>query len=123
MAGIPGRLWRKYQIQTDFMGYVCSIGVRMGSNVRLYSGDPGMFGSEPFLITLGDNVYITAGVRFITHDGGTLILRKEVPDLDYRRRSLSVMTFTSVWKRLSCRECDWDRCVIGASAVVTKDIP
>ena len=25
---------------------------------------------------------ITAGCQFITHDGGTLILRKEVPDLE-----------------------------------------
>ena len=33
------------------------------------------FGSEPFLITLGDNVRITEGVSFITHDGGVSVLR------------------------------------------------
>lgn len=34
------------------------------------------------MITLGKNVYITAGVKFITHDGGTLLFRDRVPDLE-----------------------------------------
>lgn len=48
--------------------------------VTLYTNPYKTFGSDPWMITLGDNVHITSGVRFITHDGGTLILRKEVPD-------------------------------------------
>ena len=38
--------------------------------------------TEPWLITLGNNVHITDGVKFITHDGGTLLYRKFVPDLE-----------------------------------------
>ena len=34
------------------------------------------------MITLGNNVHITDGVKFITHDGGTLIYRQYVPDLE-----------------------------------------
>ena len=33
------------------------------------------FGSEPYLIELGDNVRVTNGVRFVTHDGGLWVLR------------------------------------------------
>ena len=33
------------------------------------------FGSEPYLISLGDHVRITDGVRFITHDGGCWVVR------------------------------------------------
>ncbi len=40
------------------------------------------FGSEPWIINIGDNVYITDGVKFITHDGGTLLFRDHVPDLE-----------------------------------------
>ena len=38
--------------------------------------------TEPWLITLGNNDHITDGVKFITHDGGTLIYRQYVPDLE-----------------------------------------
>ena len=34
------------------------------------------FGSEPFLIFLGDDVRITEGVSFITHDGGVAVVRR-----------------------------------------------
>lgn len=40
------------------------------------------WGTEPWLITLGSNVYITDGVKFITHDGGTLLYRNQIPDLE-----------------------------------------
>lgn len=33
------------------------------------------FGSEPYLITIGHNVAIAAGVIFVTHDGGTHVFR------------------------------------------------
>lgn len=76
------------------------------------------------MITLGDNVYITAGVMFLTHDGGTLILRKEVPDLEWTApitigndvyigfRSMSMPGVTI-----------GNQCIIGAGSVVSKSIP
>lgn len=41
-------------------------GVQVGTNCRIYIWN---FGTEPFLISIGDNVTITAGVKIITHDG------------------------------------------------------
>jgi acetyltransferase-like isoleucine patch superfamily enzyme len=35
------------------------------------------FGSEPYLISIGDHCEITSGVKFITHDGGTWIFRAD----------------------------------------------
>ena len=67
----------------DPEAFARAIGVRLDGRVRFYGISRGMFGSEPWLITIGDNVYITAGVTFVTHDGGTLILRKEYPDLEW----------------------------------------
>lgn len=38
-------------------------------------------GTEPYLIKIGNNVAITAGVKFHNHDGGTWIFRGEMPGL------------------------------------------
>lgn len=80
--------------------------------------------TEPWLIRLGDNVHITDGVRFETHDGGTLLFRKDIPDLEitkpivigndvYIGNNAMIMPGVTIG----------DRVVIGAGAIVTKDIP
>lgn len=46
-------------------------GLIIGANTKIV-GDVS-FGSEPYLITLGDNCLITDGVRFVTHDGGVQV--------------------------------------------------
>lgn len=35
------------------------------------------FGSEPYLIRIGNNCRITNGVRFVTHDGGLWVLKNQ----------------------------------------------
>ncbi|MBM7493637.1 acetyltransferase-like isoleucine patch superfamily enzyme [Micromonospora luteifusca] len=101
-----------------------SIGVNLRGRVRFYGIDRSMFGSEPWMVTLGDNVYVTAGVQFVTHDGGTLILRKEHPDLEWTAPIsvgddvyIGVRTIILPGVRIG------NRCVIGAGSVVTRDIP
>ena len=48
-------------------------GVKIGNNCRIFNCS---FGSEPFLVSIGNNCEITSGVKFITHDGATWIFRK-----------------------------------------------
>ena len=50
-----------------------SQGLNAGKNVTVMGSVN--FGSEPYLITLDDNVRITYGVTFVTHDGGTWAFR------------------------------------------------
>lgn len=54
------------------------LGMRVGKNVYLATR---CFGSEPYLITIGDNVQVTYGVKFYTHGGGNVI-RRFIPDFD-----------------------------------------
>lgn len=102
--------------------YAKKIGVNMGNNVHIYGNVS--WGSEPWIITLGNNVHITDGVRFITHDGGTLLYRDKIPDLEitkpitlgddvYIGNNVLFMPGAAVGSNV----------IIGAGAVVTKNIP
>ena len=63
--------------------YARRIGVNAGEDFHVY-GDV-VWSTEPWIITVGDHVHITDGVRFETHDGGTLLFRREIPDLEVTR--------------------------------------
>lgn len=108
----------------DPEAFARSVGVRLKGQVRFYGISRGMFGSEPWLITLGDNVYITSGVQFVTHDGGTLILRKEVPDLEW---TAPIVVGDDVYIGMRALIMPGvtigNRCIIGAGSIVTRDVP
>jgi acetyltransferase-like isoleucine patch superfamily enzyme len=124
LMGVLRFIFRQIHAKLDPVGYARSIGVRMGENIHFYGLSPGTFGSEPWMITLGDNVYITAGVYFITHDGGTLILRKEVPDLEWTAPiTVGNDVYFGVRATILPGVKIGNRCIIGAGSVVTKDIP
>jgi len=55
------------------------VGVKIGKNCRLFKAD---WGTEPYLIGLGDHVVVSNNVRFLTHDGAVWVFRPEYPDLD-----------------------------------------
>ena len=49
------------------------MGVKIGDGCQIYPSVN--FGSEPYLIELGNKVRLTAGVKITTHDGGLWVLR------------------------------------------------
>lgn len=106
------------------MGYANHLGVKMGENVRFYGMKPNMFSTEPWLITIGNNVYITADVTFVTHDGGTLILRKEVPDLELTAPiSIGNNVYIGIKTIILPGTKIGNRCIIGAGSVVKGEYP
>ncbi|MGJ0366247.1 acyltransferase [Aliarcobacter cryaerophilus] len=54
--------------------YAKFIGVKFGDNCRFYTN---YFGSEPYLIKIGNDVTLTDGVKFINHDGGVWVIRNK----------------------------------------------
>ncbi|HIP27500.1 MAG TPA: acyltransferase, partial [Flavobacteriaceae bacterium] len=40
------------------------------------------WGSEPYLISMGDNVKTSSGVNFITHDGSVYVIREKYPEFN-----------------------------------------
>lgn len=85
------------------------------------------FGSEPYLITIGKNVEITAGVVFITHDGAAWSLR----NIDEKYKTLDVFGPIKIGDNVFIGNnaiilpgvTIGDNVVIGAGSVVTKSVP
>lgn len=81
------------------------------------------FGSEPYLIEIGDHVQLTTGVKIFTHGGGW-VLRQEHPSIDifgkvkignnvYVGNNSLIMPGVSIGNNV----------VVGAGSIVTKSVP
>lgn len=97
-------------------------GVKVGEGCRLYIKS---WGSEPFLVTIGDRVTITSGVKLITHDGSTWLIRDH-DNSRYQKYAPIVIgsdVFIGVNTIVMPGVTIGSNVVIGAGSVVTKDIP
>ncbi len=56
------------------------LGVNFGKNCKFSRSID--FGSEPFMIFIGDDFYCSENVRFITHDGSVNVIRKKYKEYD-----------------------------------------
>ena len=94
------------------VGENCSIGASV------------VFGTEPFLIKIGDNVQLTADVRFVTHDGGIWLFKDEHPEWDMIRPiSIGSNVYIGIRTIIMPGVTIGDNVVVGAGSIVTKDIP
>jgi len=97
------------------------LGVTVGKDCRIYTRG---FGSEPWLVTIGDRVTATSGVQFITHDGSLWLLEDE-QGRRYRYAPITIGNdvFIGVNTIILPGVSIGDRVVIGAGSVVTRSIP
>ena len=111
--------YRRAGLIRKYMG-----GVKIGNNCCIL--DFKAFGSEPYLIEIGDNVRITSGVRFITHDGGIWVLRnnKMLHNADiFGKIKVGNNVHIGINSIIMPGVTIGDNVVIGCGAIVTKDIP
>ena len=124
---------KKIQFIHDPVKYCRKIGVIIGENcVILGTCQP--FGTEPYLVTIGNHVRINDGVQFITHDGGVWVLRKmpalttesneDLSDIDLFGRievgdNVHIGSNVMILPNVTIG----NNVVIGAGAIVTKSIP
>ena len=117
MKKIKRLLWGNYKLAVKE-------GMRVGKGVTVMGGVN--FGSEPYLITIDDDVRISGNVTFVTHDGGTWAFRDQPEYADviaYGRIHVGARTFIGCNSTILPGVTIGKRCVIGAGSVVTKDIP
>lgn len=61
--------------------YLRKRGMCIGQGCNLIT-DIANFGTEPFLIRMGEKVTVTSGVKFITHDASTRLFRDRFPEMN-----------------------------------------
>jgi len=101
--------------------YARRIGVKVGQGCRLYTT---RYGSEPFLIEIGDRVTITSGVILLTHDGSTWLIRDEKGRRYlYRKIVIGSDVFIGVNSIIMPGVVIGNNVIVGAGSVVTKSLP
>lgn len=127
--GLIRSLINKVQIRLasneEYIEILRKKGVKIGNNCQIAKSVE--FGTEPYLVEIGNDVRLTNGVKFITHDGGIWVLRN---------MGLSAKNADKCGRIIIKNNCNigWDaailpgvtigeNCIIGCNAVVTKDIP
>jgi acetyltransferase-like isoleucine patch superfamily enzyme len=99
--------------------YARSLGVKIGENCNIATKS---FGSEPYLISIGNHVQITDGVRFATHGAGW-VLRVKHPDFDcFGKISIGNNVYTWNCAMIMPGVTIGNNVIVGAGSVVTKSI-
>ncbi len=100
-------------------------GGKIGKGCEIYSTVE--FGSEPYLIEIGNNVRITDSVKFVTHDGGLWVLRNLYEKMNAADKFGKIIIEDNVhigWNTIIMPGVIIGKnSVIGCGSVITKNIP
>jgi len=97
----------------------------IGKNVSIVG--QANFGSEPYLITIGDNTTISFDCAFVTHDAATRVIRNipgENPEtVIYGEINIGKNCFIGCRTVILPNVTIGDNVIIGAGSIINKDIP
>lgn len=113
-----------YDKKRNPIKYAKRIGVKIGNNCKL-NGSPN-WGSEPYLISLGDHTEVSFDCAFITHDGATWGFRNQERYkgvIRFGRIRVGDNVFIGARSVILPGVTIGDNSIIAAGAVVNKSIP
>ena len=117
-------LW-KLRSNESRINYFRSRGAIIGNHCDISSDVK--FGTEPYLITIGDYVRITSNVRIVTHDGSMWVLRNlgiTPQNMDCFGKVRIGNNVNIGWNSIILPNVTiGNNVIIGAGSVITKDIP
>jgi acetyltransferase-like isoleucine patch superfamily enzyme len=120
LGGLRAEVRDRLAHNRDPVAYWRSRGATIGEDCRLLQCH---FGSEPYLVTLGNHVSAT-DVGFITHDGGVWVFRDEWPDADVMAPiTIGSNVFLGAGVVVMPGVTIGDNVVVGTRSIVTRDIP
>lgn len=120
------------KIRSLYEGMIKNITIKVAINKGLKVGDnlyvQGIpnFGSEPFLIEIGDNVTIAEGISFINHGGDGRVTKRIEAYKDGRtfgRIKIGNNTFIGKGAILLPGVSIGSNCIVGSLSVVSSSIP
>lgn len=118
------RLYHLYLRKTNPILYAKKIGVIIGEGCELH-GSPN-WGSEPWLISLGNHTIVSFDCAFITHDGAVRVIGRMDRYKDiikFGRIKLGNNVFIGARSTILPGVTIGDNSIIAAGAVVTKSVP
>lgn len=106
--------------------YLKKIGYFMSMGEHVYL-QPWNFGTEPHLISFGDNVHVASNVTFINHDITSMMFRHMDKEHSYRMREGRIDIGNNVFigsnSTVLYDVTIGDNVIIGAGSLVNRDIP
>jgi acetyltransferase-like isoleucine patch superfamily enzyme len=112
------------RLHQDPVRYFRRQGVEIGEGVEIFGANLFTFGSEPYLVSIGNQVTISHDVDFITHDGGMRTARDKYPDAYlYGRIQVADRCFVGAHCVLLLGAKVGVGSVIGSGSIVTGEIP
>ena len=100
--------------------YLRKKGVKIGRNCKVHTVS---FSTEPYLVEIGDNVRITSGTEFITHDGAVHIFNREIGGGIFGKIKIGNNVFIGTNCIFLYNTIIGDNCIVGAGSVVRGQFP
>jgi acetyltransferase-like isoleucine patch superfamily enzyme len=120
-----------WRVKLLFMGRVDllrSVGARIGNDCEILTAVEN-FGSEPWLIDIGDRVTLSHGVKLITHDASTRLFRARHKEMNssFGSKFAPIYIGSDVFIGMDAILLPGvkvgSEAIVGAGAVVTGDVP
>ena len=112
------RLYERYFLSAEM--YARRQGVAIGEKCLIATR---YWGSEPYLITIGDKVQITSEVRFYTHGGGH-VARQKYPNFDvFGKIKVGDGAYIGARSMIMAGVTIGEGALVAAGSVVTKSVP
>lgn len=105
------------------------LGVHIGKECQIYKSSD--FGTEPYLVFIGNHVRVNSGVHFINHDGGCWVLRKGIPSYETLYHDADKIGVIKVGNNVHIGTNSFimpgvtigNNVIVGCCSVVTHDVP
>lgn len=129
---IRKRIYKENATAADLVAYLRSQGAQIGEQVVIYAPNKTLIDkSAPWLLTIGDRVRITEGVKILTHDYAWSVLKCLETDGIEPGRILGAQSAVTIGNNvfigmnavITRGVTIGDNVIIGAGSVVTKDCP
>lgn len=105
---IQGIILRYFRFRGNKIAYLRHLGVHIGTDCDVLTSVKN-FGTEPWLIEVGDRVTITSGVVLLTHDGANRVFRH-------------LISSSSIWGNRFGRIKIGDNCFIGVNSIIMPGV-
>lgn len=114
------------RVKKDTIAYAKMLGVHMGERCEILGNPRSVFGSEPYLVKIGNHVRITSGVSFITHEGALWCIREQNSNYKNLDKFDPIIVGDNVFIGLNSIIMPGvhigNNVIIGANSTVTKDV-